>query len=154
MKRTIFLFTLLTSLFFAAGCGRKTVSLDAKALAEDLFQDITYEDELTLADDATAKKLYDIEQFVSAYVYISTGATSEEIAVFEFETEEEAKEAYAKADQRIADQKEDFTAYDPEEVKKLNNAVVKQEGTYLAVCVSGSSEAENIISDYFKQGRQ
>ena len=108
---------------------------DAGEIGKKLAEALTFEDELTLADEDMAEMLYGIDTAVQSSVYISSGATAEEIAVFEFETEEDCKEAVALAEQRLEDQKEAFASYVPKEVKRLDGAVVKQYGRFLAVCV-------------------
>ena len=50
---------------------------------------------------------------------------------------------------RIQEQKESFESYIPKEVKKLDNAVIKRSGKYLAVCVADGKEAGEILSKYF-----
>lgn len=106
---------------------------------------------LTLADEDMAGMLYGIDAAVQSSVYISSGATAEEIAVFEFETEEDCKEAVSLAEQRIEDQKEAFASYVPKEVKRLDGAVVKQYGRFLAVCVCDDGrKAEELLAELFQ----
>lgn len=98
-----------------------------------------------------AGMLYGIDAAVQSSVYISSGATAEEIAVFEFETEEDCKEAVSLAEQRIEDQKEAFASYVPKEVKRLDGAVVKQYGRFLAVCVCDDGrKAEELFAELFQ----
>lgn len=142
----IFILTLLIS-----GCSGQsdTIQIDTKAMVNDLLEKIEFEDELNAVDDdTTIKMLYDIDNAVEANVYISSGATAEEIAVFKFEDKKAAEEGKEKVLERISVQKENFATYIPEEVKKLDNAVVKQTGNYVAICVSDSNEAEKIIKEH------
>lgn len=110
-----------------AGAGKQTESqtgkqADAGEIGKKLAEALAFEDELTLADEDMAGMLYGIDTAVQSSVYISSGATAEEIAVFEFETEEDCKEAVSLAEQRIEDQKEAFASYVPKEVKRLDGA--------------------------------
>lgn len=123
---------------------------DAKSLADELLANVTFDDELADIDIDTAKFLYQIDTCVDAFVYISSGATAEEIAVFAFADSQSAKEALPIAEKRIADQKEGFASYVPEEVQRLDNAVVAQCGNYVVVCVSEGDAAEKIIKKYTK----
>lgn len=150
MKKMKVLVALFAAMLVLSSCSSQSKTIDAEKLSEDLLNNVTFQDELTLADDNTAKKLYNVEDFVNAYVYISSGATAEEIAVFEFKDEDNAKQALDNANTRISEQKDSFASYIPEEVKKLDNAVVKQTGCYLIVCVSDGSEAADTISQYVK----
>ncbi len=139
-----------------AGAGKQTESqtgkqADAGEIGKKLAEDLAFEDELTLADEDMAGMLYGIDAAVQSSVYISSGATAEEIAVFEFETEEDCKEAVSLAEQRNEDQKEAFASYVPKEVKRLDGAVVKQHGRFLAVCVCDDGrKAEELLAELFQ----
>ena len=43
---------------------------------KDIIENIEFEDELNKTDNETASKLYDINNFTSQSVYMSSGATS------------------------------------------------------------------------------
>lgn len=150
MKTLKLFLSVLVSILLLSACSPKQTSINAKELSDDLATNAIFFDELTLTDKKTAEKLYDIKDALNSYVYISSGATAEEIAVFEFEEESNAKQAVEKAVARISAQKDSFESYIPEEVKKLDNAIIKQSGRYLIVCVSDGDEAESILSKYIK----
>lgn len=122
---------------------------DLDAAAEELLEQAGFTDELNQADAATVEKLYGVSNAKEAVVYISSGATAEEIALFSFETQEEAKQAEELAEARIREQRESFESYVPEEVKKLDNAVILQSGNEVAVCVADGKAAKEILSKYF-----
>lgn len=145
--KNLLLVPIVTLLFFLTACNQET-ELDIRMLSSDLYENLVFTDELTQIDEDTANKLYHIDNAVNQYVYISSGATAEEIAVFEFETKDAAAAALPAAQERIAFQKESYQSYMPKEVQKLENAVVKQTGRYLIVCVTDGNEAENIIQKY------
>ena len=143
----------LTLTMVLAGCGSKAEekTIDAQALASDLVEKVTYTDELNEIDSEMAGELYQIETAINAYVYVSSGATAEEVAVFEFADAVDAEEAVKAADTRIQEQKGSFATYIPEEVDKLEHTVVEQKGRYLVVCVTDDQDAaKSIIEEYFE----
>ena len=150
--KKILLFLLIVAIITTfSGCSSKnnTTEIDFNALSNELLENIEFKDELTAVDDAVIQKIYNIEDFVRAQVYISSGATAEEISLFEFDSNEKAEEGLKMAMERIEEQKADFGSYIPEELQKLDKAVVKQSGNYVIVCVSSSSDvAEEIITKY------
>lgn len=155
MKEVKFIFMLLLIIPVFSGCSGKgdtadRTEIDISSLGSELLEKAEFEDELNLVDDTMVKKLYHIEEFTGAQVYIGSGATAEEIAVFEFDSGEAAEEGLKAAEDRLEGQKEDFASYVPKELQKLDNAVIKQAGKYLVVCVSNSDEAEKIIKKYIK----
>ena len=144
--------TLLVSfilLFALASCGadEPAGAADLEALAETLLSDAAFTDDLARIDDDTVTMLYGIEDAVEQYVYIGSGATPEEIALFTFADEAAAEAGFALAQMRIADQKNAFSDYNAWEMPKLDEAVVKQYGTYVVLCVSGDGRAEAILAE-------
>ena len=142
------------------GCGETEGNSDpyeektnAAVLAEYLYDNITFQDEMTKVDQDLALSLYDLEQDVvtDAVVYMSTGATAEEIAVFTVDGDEEALLVASLIELRIEDQKKGFENYVPEELTKLDHAIVTQldNAVVLIVC-NNTEEAETAISSYIE----
>ena len=150
-KNYCIIFALILSLFAFVGCksnDTKEVTLNISDLATDLNEDIEYVDDLTKIDDSVVQTIYPIDYAVASEVYVSSGATAEEIAVFELENEEDADKALKVCEERIDTQKEAYETYVPEEMEKLDNAVVKKIGKYVIVCVANDNTSEDIISSY------
>lgn len=153
MKR-ILTIVLTAALVLLSACSARPDEerkLDLDALAEELLESGIFEEELNPADGEMAKKLYGIDNAVFFQLYVGSGATSSELALLEFETEEDAKAALPLAQARVDVQTESFASYLPGEVKKLEDAVIEQHGRYVVVCVS-EGDAGPILSNYF-QGR-
>lgn len=146
------IFTLIFTFLFAAGiagCGKNdTISIDIDALSKELMEKVKFDDELVLSDSETAARVYGIESAVKSKLYIGSGATAEEIAVFEFGSVSDAEEGLKAAEARISEQKKSYESYAPDEIKRLDNSVVKCAGKYVAVCVTNDKAAEKIISEY------
>ena len=134
---------------FSCGGSESPVTVDLDTLAEDLLAGGSFEDALAEIDDGTIAMLYGIDNAAEQVVYIGSGATPEEIALFSFESQADAEAGFALAQMRIADQKEQFSDYNSWEMPKLEDAVVKQYGTYVVLCVSGDSRAEAILTEAF-----
>lgn len=150
MRKLVIAVLLALSMAAVTACSSKEEKVDVEAMAGELAEKVSFEDELNLTDTETGEKLYGIDGAEKSFVYVSSGATAEEIGVFEFESTKDAKEGAKKVQDRIAQQKEDFGSYIPKEVKRLDNAVIRQSGCYVVVCVSDDREAEKIISQYMK----
>lgn len=150
IKKALLFLLSITIIITLFGCSapNDTTDIDIGYLSNELLEKAEFEDELNAVDDATIKKLYNIDDYVKASVYLSSGATAEEIAVFEFDSKDTATDGLKKAQARIEEQKTDFESYIPKEIPKLDSAVVKQLGKYVIVCVSNSNRAEKIITQY------
>ena len=144
---TILLSLVMLFTFTSCGGDEPAGEADLEALAETLLSDAAFTDDLARIDDDTVTMLYGIENAVEQYVYIGSGATPEEIALFAFADAAAAEAGFALAQMRIADQKDAFSDYNAWEMPKLDDAVVKQYGTYVVLCVSGDGRAETIIEE-------
>lgn len=129
----------------------KNITIDINKLSQAIIENIEFEDELNIMDKETVSKLYDINTFTSQSVYMSSGATAEEIAIFEFENKDECIIALEKAKKRIDEQKQNFKDYMPKEMKKLENAIIKNKNNYLIVCITDNQEkVEKVLNKYIK----
>lgn len=155
MMRNLTALILAGTLLLLSACGApadtEDMNIDMEALADKLLESGLFGETLNKADDGIAEILYDIDGASAALVYVGSGAVADELALFEFENEAEAQSAISSAETRITAQKDSFATYIPEEVPKLDHAVMETYGRYLIVCVSGGDGASEIISDYFAQ---
>lgn len=140
--------TLLMLLALCA-CGQKSVELDTTALAEDLKA--LCDENLYQLDGDTASTLYGGVTAEEMVVWSGGGVLADEVAVFRAADDASAETLLQAAQQRIADQQTAYAAYAPDEVSKLDSALVEQHGVYVVVCVSPDSEqARTIVDDYVK----
>jgi len=127
--------------------------INAEALANALKDQLTYDDKLTAVDLDTAKmflNLSDVE-VEESYIYESSGATAEEIVVLKCKDKDSAANAMKALEQRVSEQTENFTDYVPEEVPKLNSAVVAVKDEYAVLSVScDSSKAKEVVIEALK----
>lgn len=129
----------------------KNITIDIETLANEILQNIEFEDEINKVDIGTVEKLYNINNAVSQIVYMSSGSTAEEIAIFEFENKEDCQMAVEKANKRIEEQKQSFRDYMPKEMKKLEDSIVESENNYLIVCITDNQgKIEEILDKYIK----
>lgn len=150
-RRILAALTAALMLFTLFSCGGEEAAgtVNLQNLAETLLADGNFSDALAQIDDGTVTMLYGIDNAAEQVVYIGSGATPEEIALFAFADEAGAEAGFALAQMRIADQKEAFSDYNAWEMPKLEDAVVKQYGIYVVLCVSGDGRAEAILDEAF-----
>lgn len=134
-----------------AGCGSKEASFKVGDLGNDLNTKITYQDELMLLDVETASMFLNLSDIsiVDSAIYEGSGATAEEIVVLECTSGDEAKKAEQMLKDRVEEQKESFKDYVPEELTKLDAAIVVTNGNYAVLSVSNDPDGANaIIKEY------
>ncbi len=148
--RKLAIIAMVTLCALLAGCAKKA-DFDVDALAGDLNTKITYKDTLSPMDIDMAGMFLNLSDVnvIKAAIYEGSGGTAEEIVVLECATADDAKKAEEVLKTRVSEQIESFTDYVPEELTKLNAAVIKVNGKYAALSVSDTSdEAKKIIDQY------
>ncbi len=151
IKRVSAVVTIAAMFLALAACGKKAADFDVEALGNDLSQKITYADTLSPMDIDTAGMFLNLSDVnvTKAAIYEGSGGTAEEIVVLECASDDDAKKAEQVLKTRVSEQIESFTDYVPEELTKLNAAVIKVSGKYAVLSVSDTpDEARKIIDSY------
>ena len=84
---------------------------------------------------------------VQLKVYVSTGATAEEIAVIETAGGDAVETVKAALEKRVEDQKLAFESYQPREMTKLGDPLIETRGKYVILCLSDDNEAARALID-------
>ncbi|MBE6708679.1 MAG: DUF4358 domain-containing protein [Ruminococcaceae bacterium] len=124
---------------------KKPVMIDIEAVANELSSGVKFDDTLAKLDAEAVKYLYGTGDDISAVVYVGSGATAEEIAVFEAPDDKGGEEMLEIAEKHIADQIESYRNYVPSEVARLEKAVIAREGKYVLICVTNDTSAAREI---------
>jgi hypothetical protein len=125
-------------------------SVDIGTVAQTLVDSIEYEDELTQLTEEELSYYVTLEDGVTGVMYMSSGSTAEEVAVFEAPDSSTAELMKGHVEEYLADQRDSFEKYIPEEAERIDDAVVQQNGNYVVLCVSGDSDkAKSLISEAF-----
>ena len=156
MKKIVIM--LLAALLLAAalcGCGggknAKTIDLDA--LGAELAQSEVFTDTMSQPAEGIAARIYGFEEadVKKCVLYTGTGATAEEIFLVETSGEKSVSALKGACESRIANQKTAFQNYVPEELVKLDDAVLVTEGNYVLLVISSDSAAARaIVEGYTK----
>ncbi|NLX91473.1 MAG: DUF4358 domain-containing protein [Firmicutes bacterium] len=129
-----------------SGCNKPAaeieITLDVDECADVLLETIAFQDILTAVSDEMATTLYQISEqdAVKQKVYVSSGATAEEIAVFEAADAVAAKRIEKAVLQRVAEQQASFKDYLPAELPKLNDPFILVRDKYVILCISDDNE--------------
>ncbi len=152
MKKRVIALTVLalavTCLF--AGCGSKK-EMNVEEVSNRLLKEITYQDELGKMDLDTAGMILNLADIdiKDAAIYETSGWTAEEIVVMQCASAEDAAKAKAMLTTRVEEQKTNYADYVPEELDKLNVAVIEQIGDFAVLSVSNEPDkAREILKDY------
>lgn len=153
MKKSTLIVTALFIISIIAGCASKPVNINIDTVADKLKASVKYDEELQKIDAKTACNIYDISDsdVVKQDVYIGSGATVDEISVWQAKDESSAKAVKDKVLARVASQKDGYQDYKPEELPKLDTPVIASKGCYVVLCITkDTKDAQKIVDSYFK----
>lgn len=146
---------ILMALTLFSGCsqtGSKTITAPTDEVAQKLLDSLSFEYPLNQLPEDAANKIYklDGEILEEQTVYVGTGgALADEVSVWRVKDEKDAKTVQEAAEKRVENQKISFKDYVPEEMPKLEKAVIQVDGDTIILCVSSDPEkAKEVISSF------
>ncbi len=147
MKTKLFAVILVLALLLSA-CGGGEKPYSVKDTSEALLEgDGVFSEELIPLERAVFVPFLglDDEKLTDGAVYVSSGSTAEELAVLEFADENAADSAIAQVEEHLDNQKESNENYRPQEMPKLENAVLRRRGNTILLLVADDYEAAEKI---------
>ena len=136
-----------------AGGSKEDLNINVKDMANELKSGLTFEDTLSELDTGMALTYYgiDADSVKDSVIIVSTGATAEEIAVFEAADSDAADKVKTACEDRKEKQTTSYADYKPSETGRLDKAIIKEDGNYVVYCVTDDTDKANeIINKYFK----
>ncbi|MDR1131392.1 MAG: DUF4358 domain-containing protein [Oscillospiraceae bacterium] len=155
MKRIGFVLLAVCMAFnILSGCSAaKPVAYDLAALSEQVGQSGAFTDFLSPVTETIAATFYGFEEteVTESDVRLSTGATTEEIALFKCADETAAAKLKANAETRVETQRSIYESYAPGEMPKLDDAIVVRNGLYVFYIVSAdAAKVRTVLDGYGK----
>lgn len=143
-KITAIVSALVLSIMCLAGCGGSEI--DMTAAANSLLTGVTFAEELQPTSENIALKRLGINEadVESCIAYASTNAVVDEFAVVKA-TNPEGVESSIRS--HIDSQIQTYQSYAPDEVAKLNSAIVQVSGDYVIYVVSSDNTAAQSVVD-------
>ena len=125
-------------------------NVDVVKVAQQLKDEITYQDTLNEISDDMISKLFGLTSgtdYKAGKVYVgSGGATAEEVACFEANDAAGVEKIKTALQQRVDAQKTAFENYQPKEMEKLGSPVLLTKGNCVFMCISDdNAKAQEII---------
>ena len=124
---------------------------DPATTAQALLDSSAFSEALEPLDATLIYDQLDGDALTGSAVYASTGATAEEIAVLSLTDEDAAKAALAVLQGRVDSQKEVLRDYQPNEISKLDKAILERRGsTVLLVVAADADAAQKALDEWSK----
>lgn len=118
----------------------KAETIDINNACDGIFGKIKFDDALAKLDPEAVKYRYGFESDIPAAVYAGSGATAEEVAVFDAGSDEAGEALFDDMKTYIDEQIVSYRDYVPAEVARLEKAIIDREGRYVVVCVTADTE--------------
>lgn len=143
---------MLICLFCFTGCGTGS-ELDVDSASQQLMSAGIFDENLTEVSQSVTEKRLELnpEDIESCVAYAGTKAVVDEFVLIKAISGDVAENIKNSFNNHIETQKKSYESYRPDEVPKLESAVVMTSGNYAVLIVSGdSAKAQKIIKDCMK----
>lgn len=142
MKRMMAALLAVFAMFTLAACGSaQTKTVDAQALADALVQGVKFDGAMTaMSADELRFSLAEMPECTAA-AYKSDGTTKEIVVVAQCADSAAAATMKTSLETYLAEQKDEAAKYQPQELQRLEGAVLQTVGTCVVLCVSADSDA-------------
>lgn len=148
MKKALIFLIAIVLTFSLFGCN-ETKSYDANALADTLNTELEFGETLEKSDANVAYSIYAIDSTLctDAALYLGSGATADEIAVFTCKDKNSVEKVLTAVNERLDYLFDGYSSYGPAEVPKIENAEVITEGLTVIVCICENPDSVKSIVD-------
>lgn len=155
MKKLMKILSLCLALLIALSACGNTSYISFDDVYNDLITSIDFGSNMSEMSEIAAENfyfIYDTEILEDYKIYMDeSNSTPNEIALFRLAKESDRTTVETIVKNRINDLKIGFEDYNPDEMYKLENAVVKSSGQYVMMVICGdNSKAADIIKGYLK----
>ena len=141
---------LSAALLLFSGCSNNKVELDPSTAVEKMSEEITFTDQFAPLDSENANRVYgvDADLVEDSTAMVGSGATAESIAMFKAVDAKSAQDIEKQLEVFIDGYIEGYSDYKPEEVPKLESAIIERKDVYVVLCISADNDAaKSIVSD-------
>ncbi len=141
---------LLGALALSLGaCGKKEqTTVDGDALFQVLLQQVTYETALDDKGDKSAGYFSGVPEAAQVRLFVGSAYYADCLAMIRVAQEGDLSAATACLQNYLGQMRDHFTNYQPDQVGKLDKAVLWSQGTWAIACVTAdSSKAEEIVKN-------
>ena len=157
MKKLFVLLTAAIILFTLSSCGEtgsgESIKIeDADKTAFALVTSLEFDDEMAETEnDETTLKKYGLDEnsgVVNVSRFVGSGASADEVAVFECSGADGVARVKEAIDERIKYLHDGFSDYGPEEVPKIDSANVLEYGNFVVFAISKTPEkTEGVLAN-------
>lgn len=143
---------LVLVLSVCAGCGaeNKDKVIEPQAVADELVDGLNWDAEMVPFAEDDLRYYFDAADETAIAGYQSSGATTEMVVAAQCADEAAADALENAMKQYLSDLKMEADRYQPEEVARLDKAVLSRSGCAVVLCVCGDDRAAETVEAWLK----
>ncbi len=144
----------LVLLLSIAGCSKKEENIDPKAVVQSLLTQVQYATELSAVGENAILYFPDLPQGTTIELYTGSGYFADEVALLTLPKASDGSAAMEVVKKHLAELRNQFMNYVPEEVGKIDNAITRQVGPYLFLCITNDTQNANQVLDHMSKASE
>jgi len=149
VKRSVSLALALLVLMSMAACAApESGSYDVPALVQSILRQVNFADELSGMGEASVLYFPDLPENTMVEMYRGSGYFADELALITLPSQKDVKTAEASVQTHISQVRNQFANYIPEELGKIDKAVVWSHGNCVLVCITDDHASVKLILDH------
>lgn len=130
-----------------AACGKKGAAEDPKAMLDKLLSDVSYSAELTEVGKRVGLYLPDLPEGCEITLYRASGYSADEVALLTVRNQADLDQAERAIEKHLAELRSQFQNYAPDELPKIDHAVIVKSGSSLFLAVTDDyANAQAVLS--------
>lgn len=144
------IFAVLTTLFLLVSCGKKSEIINAE-LSQEITDNVEFSEQLTQIDTINAQKRYMLssKDYSEITAFVGTASVCDEFVIVKTSNTEGIIEDLRSY---IDSKKESYKTYRPNEIYKLDNAIIEQyEDAVVMIITADSDDAIRVYEEYLKK---
>ena len=148
INRILSLFLAFVLLVSLAGCGTPPASINYDAVLYHLLNDVTFDTELLDTGDLAYIYFPEIPQGSTVRQFIGSGYFADELVAISVSDASSVEKVRNSLQSHVSQIRNQFQNYIPDEVKKIDEAIIWESGTYLFLIITKDTEtAEQIFKN-------
>lgn len=149
MKRMMTALLTAVMVLSLTACGNGAKTVDVQAFADALKNNVSYDAEMIATATEDFDYYFSVPDGASIAGYESGGETYERIVVAQCADDASAKALLEEFNSYLADLTQEAGRYTPEEVTRLEDAIMMQQGGVVVLCISADADAaDTVIKGY------
>lgn len=152
IRKIMSLLLAMALLLGMSACGEKESAVDGNALLQVILDEVAFDTPISDVGADAAMYFSGLPEGAQVKMYTGSGYYADRVALITVPDKSHADTAKACVQEHVDQLRHQFANYIPEEVDKIDHAVIWQQGIYVLLCVTNDyKNAEDIVENAAKK---